>query len=130
MARKRNVQIQNSDVKQDIKSCAQEFRANRNFPRALLDCFEALGIQFHRDILTSHDRMHFGGLSEAYRGTWLTHQLQFIDYELFLDPKDKYLVEIDTWKNITDQIEVNPRKPGAGKSRGWLSIEVLEELNT
>ena len=70
-----------------------------------------------------------GGASEAYRGTWLTNHLQFIDYEIYLDPKDEYLVEIDIWKNVTDQVEINPRKPGAGKSVGWLSIEVLEEMN-
>ena len=63
------------------------------------------------------------------RGTWLTNHLQFIDYEIYLDPKDEYLVEIDIWKNVTDQVEINPRNPGTGKSVGWLSIEVLEEMN-
>lgn len=129
MAKQKNVQTQNSEVKHRIKKCALDFRVNRDFPRALLDCFEALGIDFGRDILTDHDRMPFGGPTEAYRGTWLTDKLQFIEYEIYLDPKDEYLVEIDVWKNVTDQIDVNPRKAGTGKSGGWLSIEILEELN-
>ena len=129
MKKQKSVQAQNSELKRCIKTCALEFRENLDFPRALLDCFEALGIDFSRDILTEHDRMPDGGPTEAYRGTWLTHNFQFIGYEIYLDIKNEYLVEIDVWKNLTDQIEINPRKAGIGKSCGWISIEVLEELN-
>jgi len=98
-------------------------------PKALLDCFEALGINLRRDILINHDRMPFGGSTDAYRGIWLTENLRFYEYEIYLDAKDEYVTEIDTWEEITEQVDVNERKPGTGKSSGWLSIEVLKTLN-
>jgi len=129
MAKQKNVQAQNAETKGRIKDCALEFRANQSMPRALLDCFEAQGIDLRKDILTWHDRMSFGGPTEAYRGNWLTEKLRFFDYEIYLDARDEYVTEIDIWEDITEQVDVNERNRGTGKSGGWLSIEVLNELN-
>ena len=155
VAIQKSVQKQNADEKTRIKECALDFRSNRDSPQALLDCFEAFGIDLKRDILIDCDRYTYGypnpyrtawvktlwnclkpfgvykndSLTAAYCGIWLTEQLQFIEYEIYLDPKDRFVAEIDTWKNVTDTIEINGRKKGTGKSPGWLAIEVLNELN-
>ena len=129
MTKQKNVAAQNAETKSKIKDCALEFRDNQSMPRALLDCFEALGIDLRRDVLTWHDRMPVGGPSVAYRGNWLTQKLRFFDYEIYLDAKDEYVTEIDIWEDITEHVEVNERNRGTGKSGAWLSIEVLNELN-
>lgn len=127
--KQKNVQTQNVEERTRIRNNALFFRNQCDLPRALLDCFEALGIDLKRDILTANDRMPFGGPTWSYRGVWLTEQLQFINFVIFLDEKDEYVDEIDTWENVTDHIEVNAHQRGTGKSSGWLSIDVLKELN-
>ena len=128
--RRKNVQEQNAITKDEIYSFAQEFRENNRFPKALLECFKDYGINIDTAILTWHDRMPFGGPTWAYRGNWLTEDYQFYSYEIYLDPKDKFVTEIEEFKNITSDVEVNERKAGIGKTGGWLSIEVLNEINS
>ena len=129
-AKQKNVQEQNALDKDRIKSCAKGFRENRNLPDALIECFEKQGIDVNRAILLWHDTMPFGGPTEAYRGEWLTPEKRFYEYEIYLDPKNKYVTEIDVWEDVTEQVEISEHKPGTGKTPGWLSIEVLNELNT
>lgn len=128
--KQKNVQEQNSLEKDRILDCAREFRGKRNLPNALIECFEGKGIDIETSILLWHDTMPFGGPTEAYRGGWLTQEKRFYEYEIYLDPEDKYVTEIDVWEDITDKVEINERKAGTGKTSGWLSIEVLNELNT
>jgi len=129
MAKQKNVQTQNAEVKARIKECALNFRKNRNMPQALLDCFEALNIDLKLDILTAQDRMPFGGPTQAYRGVWLTTLFQFFEYEIYLDLNDNFVTEIEIWTDITDQVNTSERNRGTGKSSGWLAIEVMKELN-
>ena len=129
-AKQKNVQEQNSLEKDRIKTCAIGFRENSNLPEVLIKCFENQGIDVKQAILLWHDRMPFGGLTDAYRGEWLTPERRFYKYEIYLDPKDKYVEEIELWEDITEQVEICEHKPGTGKTPGWLSIEVLDELNT
>lgn len=129
-ARQKNVQEQNALEKERITQCALSFRENGVLPQALRECFEQQGIDIKRSILIWHDTMPFGGPTEAYRGEWLTPDKRFFSYEIYLDPKDKYVTEIDIWEEISEQVEVSEHKPGTGKTSGWLAIEVLSELNT
>jgi len=128
--RQKNVQEQNTLEKDRIRQCALNFRENEILPEALCQCFELQGINIKSSVLVWHDTMPFGGPTEAYRGEWLTPERRFFSYEIYLDPKNKYVTEIQVWEEVTEQVEVNEHKPGTGKTSGWLSIEVLNELNT
>jgi hypothetical protein len=128
--KQKNVQEQNALDKDRIKACAIDFRENRNLPKALIECFENQGIDVNEAILLWHDTMPFGGPTDAYRGEWLTLEKRFYKYEIYLDPKSMYVEEIELWEDVTELVEICEHKPGKGKTIGWLSIEVLNELNT
>ena len=106
--------------------CATNFRANRDLPHAFLDCFEALGIDLRRDLLCSNKRNYVG---DAYQGAWLTEKQRFIEFEIYLDINDKYVTAIDTWSDVTKQVDISSNNRGTGKSEDWLALEVLNELN-
>ncbi len=74
--------------------------------------------------------MPFGGVTEAYRGEWLTQDQQFYSYEITLEPNDEHIDEVMEWENVTDEVDQNPHSSGIGKTFGWLCIEVLNELNS
>ena len=129
-AKQKNVQEQNALEKDRIKACAVDFRENDELPKALIECFVNQGIDVKQAILLWHDMMPFGGPTDTYRGEWLTPERRFYKYEIYLDQSNKYVEEIELWQDVTEQVEICEHKPGIGKTPGWLSIEVLNELNT
>jgi hypothetical protein len=74
--------------------------------------------------------MEYGGSVGGYIGQWLTHNYKFISYVIFLDETDSYIDEVDEWKEITDETEINAHTKGVGRSYGQLCIDVLNKINS
>ena len=127
--KQKNVQEQNILDQHIICECTLNYRNTDPLPRALNDLFEALGINLQRDILLWHDRMPCGATTTPYRGSWLTQDHRFIEYEVFLDSNDESVTSIEEWKDITDSVEISSHRQGTGKTHGLLCIEVLTEIN-
>lgn len=128
--RQKNVQEQNAMDKHQIMECARDFRNNKCLPNALIDYFEEQGVDTNLSVLLWHDRMPCGGMTVPYRGEWLTPDFKFYSYEIFLDKSDSFVSDVDEWKDITEQVEINEHKPGTGKTYGFMCIEVLNEINS
>ena len=127
--KQKNVQEQNCLDRNTVLECSLNYRNKDPLPKALNYLFEAFGINLQKDALLWHDRMPCGGFTIPYRGSWLTREHRFIEYEVFLDPKDEAVVSIEEWNDITDSVEISAHSRGTGKTHGMLCIEVLNEIN-
>ena len=126
--RQKNVQEQNFLTEDSIRTSAVWFRESSDYPKVLIDFFEEKGVNLETDILSWHDRMPFGGPSEAFRGKWVTIDGSFFDYEVAMDEKEKN-IEWFEWEDITNETEISEHKPGTGKTYGFLCLNLLRELN-
>jgi hypothetical protein len=124
-----NVQEQNALSQYYIEQNAVHFRHHKDLPPVLLAYFESQHIDLNRDILLWYDKMPYGGPTDGYRGLWLTQKYRFIKYLIFLDESDREIDEVDEWKDVTNEIEVNAHTKGRGNSYGQLCINVLNKIN-
>jgi hypothetical protein len=60
------------------------------------------------------------------RGLWLTREREFFEFSVLLQRNDAE-VELEEWRDVTDETIVNAHQPGTGKSFGLLALEVLGE---
>ncbi len=64
------------------------------------------------------------------KGTWLTTERRFWEFEAVVPREDGDAVAIDRFEDATDRILVSAHVPGTGKSFGYLALEVLDQRRT
>jgi hypothetical protein len=66
---------------------------------------------------------------DSYRGTWLTDQHQFWEFEAeMVCAKTNVLIEQVEFRNVTSETPILDKQPGIGMSFGQVALEVLFEL--
>jgi hypothetical protein len=70
----------------------------------------------------------FDQTGHCYEGCWLTHDREFFRFSVLIpfDSADPPVVE--EWREVTNETEISPNLTGAGKSFGWLALDVLNQL--
>jgi hypothetical protein len=123
---RRNVQEQNADAKAVIRAAASSFNDDPLRFSWLSDVLLTNSLSPQKGILVSLSSIPDEG-GELYSGLWLTSCRQFFKFSVLL-PRNGSEVEVEEWRNVTNEIIVEARRPGTGKSFGLLSLEVLDEL--
>ena len=124
--RQLNVQEQNALDKHRILSEATYWRKN-GIPTPLRIALEKKGIEVEKSIFLNYEQ-DFPGISTD-DGTVLTPNKEFFEFEMDLNKDRTQLIEFYRWENITSNVEVQKNKAGIGSTSGFLSLEVLSELN-
>lgn len=119
--RQKNVQEQNALLKHGIK---QEAIANPIFYPVVKAFLRSKGINLRSAIIYDCEANYPG--MPTYFGRVATKDARFFEFEVDVSP-DGTIVD-SLWQETTHQIEVNPHKPGIGKTEGYLVLEVLKEV--
>ena len=124
MSFQKNVQAQVEARKAAMIAAARSFPTLPQGVRALL-------ADRGFDVET-HALINFSPMPEccahSYSGTFVTPDHRFIQFELTTTEDGKQCETVDEWADITEQTEINFRKPGIGKTDGALGLEVLGEI--
>ena len=123
--RQLNVQEQNALLQASIRREAVHWR-EVGIPVAMHRFLLNQSIDPVSSIFFNYDQ-DFPGCSSDM-GTVLTADGRFFEFEVDLNDDRSELVECHVWQDVTARIEINPRKPGTGASRGCLALRVLQEL--
>ncbi len=121
-----NVQEQLILKKHDILLEATYWRKN-SIPSPLGKIFAEKGIDINSSIILEYEQ-DYPGISTD-EGIVLTNDKRFYKFDVDLNSNRSELVELYSFKDISDKFEVNGNKKGIGKTYGFLAMEVLEELN-
>ena len=124
--RQLNVQEQNVLEKNKIYNEALYWRKN-GIPAALKNALEGKEINTTKSVFLEYEQ-DYPGISTD-EGIVLTPEGEFFKFEMDLNKDRTKVIEFYSWKNITKNIEVNGHKAGTGATWGYLSLEVLAELN-
>ncbi len=121
--RQRNVQQQNERTRRAIRASAEYWR-HHPVPGALVACAEAQGIHLERGIILGLE-IDFPGMPSLF-GTLLTEAGRFISFEIDLDAGH---IEVQEWRDVTDQQNLRRHNRGIGIGEGALALDILAELN-
>jgi hypothetical protein len=124
--RQLNVQEQFAIKKERILSEAMYWRTN-GIPSPLQSIFKEKGIDMEKSIFLEYEQ-DFPGLSTD-EGIIVTPDGNFFEFEADLNEERTKLLELYSFKNVSERFEINGHKKGIGKTFGFLAIEVLNEIN-
>ncbi|HRH41761.1 MAG TPA: hypothetical protein PKY82_08970 [Pyrinomonadaceae bacterium] len=123
--RQKNVQQQNAVTKESIRREAEFYKTN-GIPEALRLYGETQGVDWNRSIILNLE-IDFPGMPSLW-GMFLTQQKEFIEFEIETDEQHSKIIEIETWKNVTNEQNFSYHNQGIGVGFGALALEVWQEL--
>ena len=124
--RRLNVQEQLVLKKHNILLEAKYWREN-GISEGLKSIFTVHQIDFETSILLEYSQDYPGISTDV--GIILTAQKRFFEFDADLSPDRKTVIQLYSWKDVSDNFETENNKKGSGKTYGLLAIEVLNELN-
>ncbi len=122
--RQLNVQQQNACTEDGLRTEAFYWRTHEA-PLQLAKVCELHGVQWCRSIILSLD-VDFPGMP-TYFGLLLSQDERFIKFAVDLDADP---TQPGTWKDVSNQQNLNKRNCGTGVGYGALALKILRELNT
>lgn len=125
LPRQKNVQQQNSQVENRIRSEAMHWRKHE-IPAALREAGEQKGVDWLASIVVDLD-IDFPGMPQLF-GLLVTGDERFIRFAIDTDDTYQIVESIDEWLDVTDQQNLSLHNPGVGAGFGALAIKVLREL--
>jgi hypothetical protein len=119
-----SIQHQNSETRERIVWIAREFRRDPSQFPGVIHTLHSRSLDPGQGILVEC-KDFFDQTGHCYQGCWLTHDREFFRFSVLIpfDRADPPVVE--EWREVTNQTEISPNLPGAGKSFGWLALDVL-----
>jgi len=126
MTYQQNVQRQNALESADILSAALRFIQG---DRRLLWLSAALRTKGEADaagLLVAFRAEPDQGGGDWVKGTWLTKERRFWEFEAVVPRQDGDSVAIERFEDVTDNILVSAHVPGTGKSFGHLALDILD----
>jgi len=124
--RRLNVQEQIALRKDSILKEAKYWRDN-GVPEPLKRVFAENGIEIEKSIILEYEQ-DFPGISTD-EGMILTEEGKFYEFDADLNNDRTELIELYSFVDVSDRIEIEDHKKGIGKSYGFIAMEVLNELN-
>jgi hypothetical protein len=121
-----NVQEQNILKKHDIMSEAKYWR-QEGLPNAINEIFIKNKIDPRTSIIINYEQ-DFPGCNTD-QGIILTSCRRFYEFEADLNEDSTKVLELYTWREITESYIIKDHEKGIGKTFGHLALEVLNELN-
>ncbi|WP_291727424.1 hypothetical protein [Bernardetia sp.] len=121
-----NVQEQNNKTKSRILSEAKYWRKN-GIPQGLEYFLREKNIDSNTSIFLEYEQDYEGISTDE--GIIVTTENKFIRFSMDLNSDKTELIFLDRWEDITQRYEISAHKRGSGKTYGFLTLEVLQELN-
>ena len=126
MARRLNVQEQNEQTANEIRSVIAGFRANPLNHSWLIGLLQDHGCDVTRGALVELREIpeQEGSL---YRGVWLTPNLRFFGFEVLVERRTGES-RVEVWRDVTEETPTTVHNRGTGKSFGAIASEVFDEF--
>jgi hypothetical protein len=126
MTSQQNVQRQNELATADILSAALRFQDGDRRVSWLSAALRTKGEAEAAGLLVAFRTEPDQGGGDWVKGTWLTTERRFWEFEAVVPRQDGDSVVIERFEDATDTIVVSAYLPGTGKSFGYLALEVLD----
>ena len=121
-----NVQQQLAIKKETLLSESSYWRTY-GIPLPLQLMLKEKGIDIAKSIIFDYEQ-DYPGLSTD-DGIILTPRGEFYEFEADLNPERTKLIELYSFTNVSEKFEISDKKKGIGKTKGFLVMEILKELN-
>jgi hypothetical protein len=126
MSLQRNVEKQNDVMKAQILRAADRFRREDKYTAWLVGYLLSKGIDPKCGLLVSLTSIP-DQAGDLIKGIWVTSSREFWEVEGVVERDSGEIIEVERFENITSLVAIDGHLKGAGKSFGYLAIEVLNE---
>ena len=121
--KQRNVAAQIAPRVEEIERVATAFASGRCADAWLPPLLAARGLEATRGMLASLSGVP-GPECEYVGGIWLTAEGRFHQFEVVV-PTDGGAVEVESFDDVTDSIDIDGHRRGIGATFGFLAMEVM-----